>query len=180
AARREVLRVIGDRAHVLVARREVDAHEALGVSDRTLPAQPVPDRERVVDPGRIEVVEVGGPVLDRRTLAHGAPPSGLDDFDGELGTIGFGEVGLLLEARWHGAVALLAGVAVLVELEELRCQRLAAVVTLAFLAIDANLERAGIGHAFTLPLYERAGRVRRPLPIRQFGAGGRRRQYEKS
>ena len=33
----------------------------------------VPDRERVVDPLRMQMVEVGGPVLDRRTLAHGSP-----------------------------------------------------------------------------------------------------------
>src|SRR5258706_5935615 len=74
----------------------------------------------------------------------------LDDFDGELGTVRLGQVGLVLESRRHRAVALLAGVAVPVELEQLRRQRLAAVVTLALVAIDAHLETAGIGHVGVL------------------------------
>src|SRR5947208_6867851 len=74
-------------------------------------------------------------------------PLGLDDFDGELGAVRLGEVGLVLESRRHRAVPLLARVAVFVELEQLRRQRLAAVVTLALVAIDAHFESAGIGHA---------------------------------
>src|SRR2546421_2595354 len=74
-------------------------------------------------------------------------PLGLDDFDGELGAVRLGEVGLVLESCRHRAVPLLARVAVFVELEQLRRQRLAAVVTLALVAIDAHFESAGIGHA---------------------------------
>ena len=74
AARGEVLGVVGDGAHVLVARGEIDAHEAVGVGDRARLAQLVPDREGVVDPARIEMIEIGGPVLDRRTLRSWLPP----------------------------------------------------------------------------------------------------------
>src|SRR5262245_7114338 len=69
-----------------------------------------------------------------------AAPSRLDDFDGELGAVRLGEVGLFLQPRRHRAVALLARVAVLVELEQLRGQRLAAVVSLALVAIDADFQ----------------------------------------
>ena len=71
AVGREMLGVVGDRAHVLVARGQVDAHEAVGVRDRTLLPQFVPDRVRVLDPARIEVVEIGGPIGDGRSAAHG-------------------------------------------------------------------------------------------------------------
>src|SRR5262245_47240203 len=77
---------------------------------------------------------------------------GVKDFDGKLGAVGLGKIGLLFQPRGHGAVALLARVAVLVELEQLGRQRLAAVVTLAFVAIDAHLERAGVGHVASLLL----------------------------
>ena len=144
-----MLGVVGDRAHVLVARGEIDAHEAVGMGDRAPLAHLVPDRERVVDPARIEMIEVGGPVLDRRTLAHGSPLR-LDDLDRELGAVRLGEVGLVLQAGRHRAVALLARVAVLVELEQLRRQRLAAVVTLALVAIDADAQTLGVDMGFLL------------------------------
>src|SRR6476620_1985507 len=64
-------------------------------------------------------------------------PLYLDDLDGELGAVRLGEIGLVLEPRRHRAVALLAGVAVLVELEQLGRQGLAAVVPLALVGIDA-------------------------------------------
>ena len=98
AARGEMLGVVGDRAHVLVARGEVDAHEAVGMGDGARLAHLLPDREGVVDPARIEMIEIGGPVLDRRTRAHGFPLL-LDDLDREFGTVGLGEVGLFLQVR---------------------------------------------------------------------------------
>src|ERR1043165_8703512 len=70
AARGEMLGVVGARAHVLVARREIDAAEALGVRDRALFAQLVPDRIRILDPARIEMIEVTRPVIHRRARAH--------------------------------------------------------------------------------------------------------------
>jgi len=73
-------------------------------------------------------------------------PLDLDVLDGELGAVRFGEIGLVLQPRRHRSVALLAGVAVLVEFEQLRRKRLAAVVALALVGIDADLERAGICH----------------------------------
>jgi hypothetical protein len=54
-------------------------------------------------------------------------------------------MGLLLEPGRHGTIALLAGVAVDVELEQHRRQSLAAIVTLAFVLIDADLELSGAG-----------------------------------
>ena len=68
-ARGEMLGIVGDGAHVLIARRQVDALEALGVRDRAFLPQLVPDREGVLDPVRVEVVPVGGPVRDGRTCA---------------------------------------------------------------------------------------------------------------
>src|SRR5262249_54437124 len=47
-------------------------HEALGVRDRTLLPQLVPDRIGILDPARIEVVEIGGPIGDGRSAAHGS------------------------------------------------------------------------------------------------------------
>src|SRR5205085_8068305 len=70
AAGGEILGVVGDRTHILVARGKIDAAEPLGVRNRTLVAQLLPDRIRVLDPARIEVVEVSGPVASRRARAH--------------------------------------------------------------------------------------------------------------
>src|SRR5436190_1323718 len=65
-----MLGVVGDRAHVLIARGEIDAAEALGVRDRACLAQLLPDRIRVLDPARIEMIEIGAPVVHRRARAH--------------------------------------------------------------------------------------------------------------
>ena len=51
-----------------------------------------------------------------------------------------------LEAFGHGTVADLMRVAVFVELEKLRRQRLAAVVALALVAVDAHLQQLCSGH----------------------------------
>src|SRR5262249_19172266 len=67
----------------------------------------------------------------------------LGDFDCDLGAVGLGEVGLVLEAGRHGAVADLVGIAVFVEVEQFGCQRFAAGMTLALVLIDANFERHG-------------------------------------
>ena len=64
-----MLRIIGDGAHVLVARGQVNAVEALGVRDRAALAQLVPDRKRVFHPLRVQVIPVAGPVLDGGTCA---------------------------------------------------------------------------------------------------------------
>src|SRR5262249_25737297 len=66
-----MLRVVGDGPHVVVARREVDAVEAIGMRDRTFLPELVPDRIRVVHPARIGMVEVAAPVRDRRSFGHG-------------------------------------------------------------------------------------------------------------
>jgi hypothetical protein len=42
--------------------------------DRALRAELVPNRVRILHPGRVGVVEVGGPVLDRRVHAHRLTP----------------------------------------------------------------------------------------------------------
>jgi hypothetical protein len=46
------------------------SHEPIGMSNRTFLPQLVPDRIRIVDPCRIQVVEITGPVSDRRTRTH--------------------------------------------------------------------------------------------------------------
>src|SRR5262245_9102961 len=81
----------------------------------------------------------------RDVAGAAATPLFLGDLDGELGTVRLGEPRLLLEASRHAAVAGLAGVAVLVKHEQLRRQRLAAVVALAFFGIDPDPERLGHG-----------------------------------
>ncbi len=68
-ARGEMIGVVGHCPHVGVARRQVDALEALGVGDRAPLAEVLPDRERIVDPLRIRVVPIGGPILDGATRA---------------------------------------------------------------------------------------------------------------
>src|SRR5262249_24981937 len=70
-----MLRIVGDRAHVLIACRQVDAVEALGMGNRAFLAQLIPDRKRIVDPVWIQMVEIGGPVLHGWTLTHALAPS---------------------------------------------------------------------------------------------------------
>src|SRR4029077_6915693 len=97
-----------------------------------------------------KVIEVGGPVLDGRSFAHCAL-SLLDDLDRELGAVGLGEIGLFFQFRGNRAVIDLAGVAILVELEQLRSDRLATIVPLAFVPVDANFQRCGVAHCHFLP-----------------------------
>src|SRR6266851_7804366 len=47
------------------------------MGDRACPAQLVPDGKRIVDPARIEVIEIRAPIDDRRTGAHGAAHSSM-------------------------------------------------------------------------------------------------------
>src|ERR1700729_3105140 len=63
--RGEVVGVVGDRRHVLVAGRQPAAAEALGVRDRASLAQLVLDRVGIGRPLRLEVREVRRPVGDR-------------------------------------------------------------------------------------------------------------------
>src|SRR5258708_304922 len=72
AARGEVLGIVGDRPNVLVARRKIDAHEAIGVSDWAFLPQLIPDGIRIFDPRRIEVIEITGPIGNGRTCTHGS------------------------------------------------------------------------------------------------------------
>ena len=65
-----MLGIEGDRAHVLVPRNEIYTHVPIGMSNRTFLLQLVPDRIRIVDPRRIEVVEIIGPVDNRRARTH--------------------------------------------------------------------------------------------------------------
>src|SRR5690606_4960945 len=70
-------------------------------------------------------------------LAHGFPLF-LDDLDGHLGAVCPREIGGFELALGYDAVPDLPGVAILVQLEERRRQRLAAVVTLASVGIYAD------------------------------------------
>ena len=70
AARGEMLGIEGDRAHVLVPRNEIYTHVPIGMSNRTFLPQLVPDRIRIVDPSRIQVVEITGPVGTSRARRH--------------------------------------------------------------------------------------------------------------
>jgi hypothetical protein len=65
-----MLGIVGDRAHVLVPRKEIDAHEPIGMSNRTFLPQLVSDRIRIVDPSRIQVVEITGPVGNGTARTH--------------------------------------------------------------------------------------------------------------
>ena len=66
-ARGKMLRIVGNLAHLGVTRRKVGAVlKTVRVRDRAAAAQFVPDREGILDPRRIAMIEVGRPVLDRR------------------------------------------------------------------------------------------------------------------
>src|SRR5215470_8759233 len=78
-------------------------------------------------------------------------PSLLDDLDRELWAVGFGKIGFFLQFRGDQAVIDLVRIAEFIELEQLRCDRLAAIVPLAFVPVDANLQRCAIGHNPVLP-----------------------------
>jgi hypothetical protein len=67
----------------------------------------------------------------------------LDHFDGDFRTVGLGEPGLIVQAGWYRAVTTLMGVAKFIEIEQFRCQRLAARVSLTPLPVDANFELSG-------------------------------------
>src|SRR5207244_10076004 len=71
----------------------------------------------------------------------------LGDLYSEFRTVRLGKMGLFLQGRRHRAVPDLARVAVLVELEQLGGDRLAAVVPLAFVRIDVDFEGFGLRHA---------------------------------
>jgi len=60
-----MLGVIGDGANILIARRKIDAFEATRVRDRACLAQLAPDRRRIFNPARIEMVKIGCPVGNR-------------------------------------------------------------------------------------------------------------------
>jgi hypothetical protein len=70
--RGEVLGVVGNGAHIFIAGRQIDPHETLGVRNRTFLPQLVPDRKRVLDPARVQMIEIGGPIGDGRPAAHEA------------------------------------------------------------------------------------------------------------
>src|SRR5262245_24626484 len=70
----------------------------------------------------------------------------LDDLDRELGAVGLGKVGLFLQLRGYGTVVDLARIAKLVELEQFRSDRLAAIMPLTFVPVDANLQCCGFSH----------------------------------
>ena len=66
----EVGDVVGDGGDVRVPRRQPVAASAVGVGDRAAAAQLVPDPKRVGYVRRVEYVEIGCPVLNRRSLCH--------------------------------------------------------------------------------------------------------------
>src|SRR5205814_3155442 len=71
-----------------------------------------------------------------------APPDSIfDDLDRHLGAVRHGKPCLLLKSRMHVTVACGARVAKTVEHKQLRRDRLAAIVTLAFLGVDADSHR---------------------------------------
>jgi hypothetical protein len=57
-----MLGVVSNRTDILIARREIDPLEAIGMRDRALAAELVPDRIRILGPLLIKVIEVGEPV----------------------------------------------------------------------------------------------------------------------
>ena len=61
----EVLDVVGDGGHVVVAGGEPVAAPAVGVGDGARRAQLVPDAEGIGHVAGVENVEIGGPVGDR-------------------------------------------------------------------------------------------------------------------
>ncbi|MGY4607561.1 hypothetical protein ACVW16_005973 [Bradyrhizobium sp. USDA 4474] len=62
AARRKMLGVVGDFAHRFIGRRHIAAEKAPGMHDRARGAQLLPDREGIVGPLRVGVVEIVDPV----------------------------------------------------------------------------------------------------------------------
>ena len=84
AARCEVVGVVCDCRDVFVPGRQPDTAVPLAVRDRARLSQLVPDRERVGGPDVVSVVEVGGPILDRRVIAHQSPPSRITARSGQL------------------------------------------------------------------------------------------------
>ena len=66
-----MLRVVGDRADVVVAHWKIDAAIAFRVSDRAPCSQIVPDGVRIIAPVRVVVIEVLRPIDDRRAFPHG-------------------------------------------------------------------------------------------------------------
>src|SRR5262249_30933384 len=69
------------------------------------------------------------------------PASILDDLNRQLGAVGNGKPCLLRKSRRHAAIAHGACVAKTVEYKQLGRHRLAAVVALAFLGVDADPHR---------------------------------------
>src|SRR5262249_51432675 len=69
------------------------------------------------------------------------PASILDDLDRHRGAVGHGKPCLLLKSRTYVTVACGARVAKTVEHKQLGRDRLAAIVTLAFLGVDADPHR---------------------------------------
>src|SRR5260370_33131407 len=65
-----MLGVVGDGANVLVAAGKIHALEAVGMRERAARAQLVPNRIGVLDPARVEVIEIAFPIVDRRPGAH--------------------------------------------------------------------------------------------------------------
>src|SRR6516225_1044535 len=65
-----MLGVVCDRPDVLVARRKIDAPKTIGVGDRAGLSQVAPDRMRILNPGRIEMVEITGPIGNWRSRPH--------------------------------------------------------------------------------------------------------------
>lgn len=76
-ARREVLRVIRDGGDLVVASDEVRPVEAVRVRDRASRAQVIPDLVGADTPLRVEMIEVGRPVVDLRAGVGHQAPSGL-------------------------------------------------------------------------------------------------------
>ncbi len=132
--RREVLGVVRNVGDVLVREGQPRAAVATGVRDRALLPELVPDRVGVGDPCGIGVVEVGRPVGDGRALVHAHSVISMAN-SGQLATA---LRAFVLELGRHFAVVQLVRVAVVVDVEQLRCDRVAAVVPLAFLRIDVH------------------------------------------
>ena len=147
----KLLGVVGDLAHELGGDRRPHPAVAVGVGDRAARlAQLRPDLRRPRVVGRVGVVEVGRPVVDgsvdarralriprgwsrsRQSSSHPVrwrtrgswPPRGGPSPPGR---------------RRHLAVADDHGLAVVVDVEQLRCQGVAAVVALALLGVHPHL-----------------------------------------
>src|SRR5262249_16065410 len=66
-----MLRVVSDRANVVVAHWKIDAAISIRVSHRTARSQIIPDGVRIMAPVWVVVIEVSCPIDDRRALPHG-------------------------------------------------------------------------------------------------------------